>query len=159
LIAQVSRHSVDAMSDIVWAINPQKYQLSDLTQRMRRFASDAFTARQIEFQFDASYAEPDTCLNSQLRRELFLIFKESVNNAARHAQCTRAEISFGIARGVVTLAVRDNGQGFNPARIGDGQGLCSMRQRAAKVGGELRVLSDAGAGTTVLLRVPLNRRD
>src|SRR5262249_34545968 len=49
-IAGASRELVDTMSDIVWAINPQKDHLSDLTQRMRRFAADAFTARNIRFQ-------------------------------------------------------------------------------------------------------------
>src|SRR5207245_155468 len=51
VIADASRDLVDSMSDIVWAINPNKDHLSDLVQRMRRFASDLFTARQIEFTF------------------------------------------------------------------------------------------------------------
>src|SRR5262249_38491712 len=87
LIATVSHRSVDAMSDIVWAINPRKDHLRDLTQRMRRFCSDTLTAHQIRFNFVAPSTEPDLKLGADLRREVFLIFKESVNNLARHAAC------------------------------------------------------------------------
>ena len=50
-IGLVSRELVDAMSDSVWAITPHRDRCSDLVQRMRRFATDVFTARDIEFQF------------------------------------------------------------------------------------------------------------
>ena len=53
LIASVSRRSVDAMSDIVWAINPNRDHLGDLTQRMRRFAAETLDARGIKFRFDS----------------------------------------------------------------------------------------------------------
>ena len=51
MIANLSRDLVDSMNEIVWAINPRRDHLSDLTQRMRRFASDVFTARDINFPF------------------------------------------------------------------------------------------------------------
>src|SRR5207244_7959424 len=53
-IAGTSRELVDSMSDIVWAVDPRKDHLSDLTQRMRRFASEVFAARDIEFRFHES---------------------------------------------------------------------------------------------------------
>jgi signal transduction histidine kinase len=87
-IAGASRELVDAMSDIVWAINPQKDQLRDLTQRMRRFASDSFTARNIRFQLRLPNEDEDIRIYASLRREVFLIFKESVNNMVRHSGCT-----------------------------------------------------------------------
>src|SRR5262249_46241995 len=68
VIARSSRELVDAMSDIVWAINPQKDQLSDLTQRMRRFASDVFTARNIAFSLRLPPIDRDVKLGANLRR-------------------------------------------------------------------------------------------
>src|SRR5207253_176299 len=86
-IARLSRESVAAMSDIVWAINPKRDSLRDLTRRMRGFASDVFTSRNIEFRFRAPDREPDLKLGPEVRRDLFLIFKEAVNNLVRHAAC------------------------------------------------------------------------
>lgn len=80
------------MSDIVWAINPNHDQVSDLTQRMRRFASDVLTACNIDFGFRASGYGQEIKLDADLRRQIFLVFKESVNNIARHSGCTRVDI-------------------------------------------------------------------
>ena len=78
MIANSSRELVDSMSDIVWAINPQKDHLSHLCQRMRTLAIDVFSASNIEFQFKAD-DEEELRIGANLRREVFLIFKESIN--------------------------------------------------------------------------------
>ena len=106
------------MSDIVWAINPQKDHLSDLTQRMRRFASDLFTARQIEFTFSAPGEEQALKIGADLRRQVFLIFKEPVNNIARHSAATEAQIEMRIENRWLTIKVADNGSGLDPADRG-----------------------------------------
>ncbi|HEY9232081.1 MAG TPA: PAS domain S-box protein, partial [Blastocatellia bacterium] len=158
MIAGASRELVDAMSDIVWAINPQKDHLSDLTQRMRRFASDVLTARNIAFVFREPEEDDDVQLGASIRREVFLIFKESVNNLVRHADCTAAEIDFQIAAQTLRLKVSDNGKGFDTGQAGDGHGLLSMRQRAEGLGGKLDLVSRRGEGTTVMLELPLAGR-
>ena len=155
VIATASRDLVDSMSDIVWAINPKKDHLSDLVQRMRRFASDLFTARQIEFSFNAPGEEQALKIGADLRRQVFLIFKEAVNNIARHSGCTEAEIEVRIENRWLTMKVMDNGPGFNSAKLSEGQGLTSMRSRAKELGGELQIISNDGRGTVVLLTVPL----
>jgi signal transduction histidine kinase len=158
MIADLSRDLVDSMNDIVWAINPRRDHLSDLTHRIRRFASDVFTARDIEFNFSAPEAQHDIRLGADMRREVFLIFKESVNNMVRHSGCTEANIEFLIESGWLELKIRDNGKGFEPDREGDGNGLVSMRQRTARIGGTLDISSNHGKGTVVRLRAPLGRR-
>lgn len=122
LIAGTSREMVDAMSDIVWAINPRKDHLSDLSQRMRRFASDILSARDIDFRFRAPGAdEKNIRLGADLRREIYLIFKESVNNLAKHSRCTAAELLFQIAGDSLTIKVSDNGAGFDVERAMSGE--------------------------------------
>ena len=155
VIAKVSQRSVDAMSDIVWAVNPQKDHLRDLVQRMRRFASDAFSARNIQLVFDAPEADERIRLGAETRRQVFLIFKESVNNAARHSGCARARVSLTVTNGTLAFSVSDDGKGFDGDGIEAGEGLLSMRQRAKKIGSELLITSSAGTGTTVQLRAPL----
>jgi PAS domain S-box-containing protein len=156
MIAGASRELVDSMSDIVWAINPQKDHLSDLTQRMRRFAADSFTARNITFQLSLPEVEEDMKLGANLRREVFLIFKESINNIVRHAGCTEAEIKLRFAADKLILNLRDNGCGFDVASESDGHGLVSMRDRAQGIGGQLELISKTGHGTSITLQVPLN---
>ncbi len=157
LIAHTSREMVDAMSDIVWAVNPNKDWLHDLVQRMRRAAEDVFSVRQIEFRFNIAGQPRDVKLGADTRRELFMIFKEGINNIARHSQCTEAEIEFKVEENRLQLRIGDNGRGFNVAGAVDGNGMVSMRRRARKLGGHLEVISSAGNGTTVILKAPLDR--
>jgi signal transduction histidine kinase len=158
VIAGASRDLVDSMSDIVWAINPNKDHLRDLIQRMRRFASDLFTARQIEFSFDAPGEEQALRIGADLRRQVFLIFKEAVNNIARHSRCTQAQIEMRIEKRWLTVRVADNGPGFDSAQPSEGQGLASMQARAKELGGKLEIISNDQTGTTVLLKAPLAAR-
>lgn len=158
LIATLSRDLIDAMNDIVWAINPRRDRLADLSHRMRRFASDVFTARDIAFTFNAPDHQHDTRLDTDVRREVFLVFKETVNNVARHARCTEAAIDFRMDGHWLELSVCDNGKGFDPEHINDGNGLTSMRQRARKIGGALTITSMIENGATVKLKAPVRRR-
>ncbi len=158
LIADSSRELVDAMSDIVWAINPQKDRLSDLTGKMRRFAADSFTPRRIKFTFEAPNLAEDLPLGANLRRELFFIFKETVNNIVKHADCREVKIDFKIVNGEIHLIFCDDGCGFIVAeRNRAGHGLSSIRERAASLGGHLKINSGGEiAGTTIEVCVPLN---
>jgi ligand-binding sensor domain-containing protein/two-component sensor histidine kinase len=164
LIAGTSREMVDSMSDIVWAINPQRDHLSDLTQRMRRFASDILSARDIDFRFRAPDAEKDIRLGADLRREVYLIFKECVNNLVKHSDCTAAELELRIVNHWIVLRISDDGRGFVPdapsghngngaSGLG-GHGLESMRRRAVALGGTFEVKSAPGRGTVSTLKVP-----
>ena len=156
MIANSSRELIDAMSDIVWAINPKKDHLSDLKQRMRRFAADVLTARNVDLDFRAPAEDNDVELGANIRREVFLIFKETVNNMIKHSGLTRAEIEFRIADGNLVLRVGDNGKGFDTGSESDGHGLMSMRERTAALGGTMEIASEPGLGTTVTLIAPLD---
>ncbi len=165
MIAGTSREMVDSMSDIVWAINPTKDHLSDLSQRMRRFASDILSARDIEFRFRAPTAEKDIRLGTDLRREIYLIFKESINNMVKHSACTEADLEFRIVHNWLVVRVSDNGRGFDMGAAGNGNstgmgghGLVSMRRRAEALGGTYEVKSAKAGGTTVTLKVPVQTR-
>jgi signal transduction histidine kinase len=156
---------VDAMSDIVWAINPQRDRLSDLSHRMRRFASDILSARDIAFRFRVPDSEKDVRLGADFRREVYLMFKESVNNLVKYSECTEAELEFKIEGDWLTIVVKDNGVGFDVERASNGNhsgmgghGLASMRRRASALGGSYVVQSEKGLGTTVTLRIPASGR-
>jgi ligand-binding sensor domain-containing protein/signal transduction histidine kinase len=153
-IASTARETASAMSDIVWAINPRRDFLSDLISRMRRFAGEAFDAFDIVWQLDAPHTE--LSLQAESRREVFLIFKECVNNIVRHAQCTRVEAALTIEGSGLRLRISDDGRGFDPQFQSEGHGLDSMRERARNLRGALEIESAPGRGTTVEFTMPLN---
>src|SRR6185369_16965759 len=157
-IAHSSRELVDAMSDIVWAINPQKDFLSELTGKMRRFAADVFTARNIELKYTAAPAE-DLALGANLRREVFLIFKESVNNIVKHSGSTIVEIELSVENTgenpEIRLKLQDNGKGFETDGPASGHGLVNMKLRAEGLGGKIEIISEKAVGTSIMLIVPL----
>ncbi len=154
-IASSSRELVEAMSDIVWAINPQKDFLGELSGKMRRFAADVLTARDIEFTFGAAHLNEELVLGANLRREIFLIFKESVNNIVKHSKCAAVEIEMRVNDSEIFLRLHDDGAGFDVDKITGGHGLFSMKQRAAGLGGTLEIVSGKEIGTTTKLIVPL----
>lgn len=166
MIAGTSRELVDAMSDIVWAINPRKDHLSDLSQRMRRFTSDILSARDIHFSFRAPGTdEKNIRLGADLRREVYLIFKESINNLAKHSHCTEADVLFQIDKDWLSIRISDNGRGFDVERKLNGEhsglgghGLLGLQRRALNLAGTYEVQSAPGAGTTVTLKVPTSGR-
>jgi signal transduction histidine kinase len=143
------------MGDIVWAINPKKDSLDDMVSRMRRFAGEAFAARGVELEFRGPEHERGLRLDHETRRELFLVFKEAATNAVRHAECARAEVDLCFDGRRLVLALSDDGRGFDPSAPSEGNGLESMRRRAAALGGTLDVDSAPGRGTRVRVTVPL----
>lgn len=161
-IADLSRELIDGMGEIVWAMNPQRDQLADLLQHMRRFASDILVTRGIDFGFHSPATDLSLSLRSDVRRQVFLIFKEAINNSVRHSGCTRMDISILVGKGELRLNVFDNGHGISKSERSDvndaGHGLGNMRQRAAGLGGTLEIESNSEGGTRVFLRMPVSPR-
>jgi ligand-binding sensor domain-containing protein/signal transduction histidine kinase len=157
LISRISQEALEGMSDIVWAINPRNDHLSDLARKMRRFASEILPGRNVEFDFHAPASERDLRLGADVRRQIFLIFKEAINNIVRHSGCGRAEITMKTQGALLVLVVSDDGAGFDTMAESEGNGLASQRRRAAAMGGNIEVSSSA-SGTTVTLKVPYRRR-
>jgi ligand-binding sensor domain-containing protein/signal transduction histidine kinase len=155
-IANDSRELVGSMSDLVWTIDPRRDHLHDLVQRMRRFSSDMFTARNIQFRF--SVPAGDLRLTVDQRRQIFLIFKEGVNNIVRHSDCTEAEVGLTLEANTLVLRVQDNGRGLDLSQAGRGNGLSGMQARAETLGGEVEIAGGRGCGTDITLRVPLGRQ-
>ena len=153
-IAETARETVECISDIVWSIRPQKE--GDLSQRIRRYGSDALTSRQIGVVFRISEEIQHLSLDPNARRQVYLIYKEALHNTVRHAQATAVEISMSVVKGNLVLKIGDNGRGI--ASREEGNGLPGMRGRALSLGGCLEIHSSVGEGTEVELRTPLKRK-
>lgn len=155
-IATVARDSVDSMSDIVWAISARHDRLEDLASRIRRTAADVVEPRGIRLEFQAPDKLASVHLAAEFKRQVFLVAKEAVNNAARHARCTVVRVELKVVRGQLTLTVADNGRGLPAERSAMGHGLESMQLRAKAVSGTIAITSAPNEGTQIVLTAPLD---
>ena len=156
-IAELSRELVDSMSDIVWAVNPKRDHVGDLVQRMRHFASEILTARNVALDFRCPDTNQGAELRTDTRRQIFLIFKEGLNNVVRHSECRRVSIQLAAEKGHVRLTLRDDGKGFDTTQTNgnQGHGLRNMSDRARSLNAAFKLESRPGSGTTVDLLVPI----
>jgi signal transduction histidine kinase len=96
------------------------------------------------------------------RTVLYRVAQEALNNVARHAQATEAEVKIQKIEGDICMQIKDNGKGFAEAGLtgkrGKRLGLVGMRERLEMVGGKFSIGSRPGEGTTVLARIPIKRR-
>jgi ligand-binding sensor domain-containing protein/two-component sensor histidine kinase len=163
MIAETSREMVDAMSDIVWAINPQKDHLNNLVQRMRRFAEDILDAQEISYRFNALENLKDVPVGSDVRREVYMIFKECVNNVVKHSGAARVDFRINSENEFLLIEISDDGRGFDTAQAENldslgGNGLINMRRRAENLGGTFSIDSAPGKGTRAVIKIPIVKK-
>jgi signal transduction histidine kinase len=94
----------------------------------------------------------------EIESTLYRLVQEGLNNALRHGEPERVDVSIQEGEHDVVVEIRDDGRGFDPAERREGFGLLGMRERVALVGGTLEIQSSMGAGTLVSARVPGRRR-
>jgi signal transduction histidine kinase len=153
-IATIARESVSSMSDIVWAISPDRDALQEVVRKMRHCAEEALEGREIGVSFDVPDPSQSASLDISIRRDVYLIFKEAINNAARHSRCTSLKVRFRASRHELRLEVADDGIGFDVTAGSDGTGVASMRRRATRLGATLEIVSKPGGGTHLTLVMP-----
>ncbi|NNV07393.1 sensor histidine kinase [Geobacillus sp. C56-T2] len=97
-------------------------------------------------------------LPSRMEAAVFRLVQESVQNALKHAEARRIDVKLEVACRHVLVSVKDDGKGFDPAvKKENAFGLIGMRERVELLGGTLAIRSKPGGGTTVFIRVPLDR--
>jgi ligand-binding sensor domain-containing protein/signal transduction histidine kinase len=160
-VAALARELVDSMSDIVWSIRYEPHGLDSLIRRMREFALDLLGSQGIEFELRTPLKRESTELSLQARRQLFLIFKECIHNAARHSHGTAVSAELTLTDREVALTVEDNGAGLSTIErapgVNGGNGIPSMRRRAESLGGRLELNSKCGEGCVVSVHLPIRR--
>lgn len=154
-ITDNSSRMMEAMDDIVWSIKPSNDSIQKITARMREFASTILEPKEIEYTFVIDEKIRDLVINMQIRRDLFLIFKEAVNNLAKYSKASAASITLNCKNKKLFLRIRDNGTGFDLEAEPPGNGLINMTKRAQMLGGTLHIESAQGKGTSILLEIPI----
>lgn len=155
-ITESTTSVLEAMNDIVWAVNAENDDMAHVVQRMNSYAERLADVRECALRFEVQEGIAAQPLGMTQRKNLYLIFKEALNNAVKYSECKNLLIELRKDGPGFLLRVADDGIGFEvdlkrTDNLG-GNGLGNMRRRAAEMRGKLQVRSAPGKGTTVELR-------
>ena len=155
-ISQAADQTVRALEEIVWAVRPGSDTLQSLVDYIAHFASELFEGNRIRCRLDLPHDLPTRNLPPDVRHNIFLIVKESLNNVLKHAGGSVVHLQVTADDQQLKIAIADDGKGFDPnatATNTEHNGLENMRRRATAVGGELAVNSESGKGTRMVFQV------
>jgi two-component sensor histidine kinase/sugar lactone lactonase YvrE len=152
-ISSQSHAMLDAMDDIIWAVNPQNDHFTDLAVRMREFAIPLLEAKNIEFDIKIPEEILNTRIKMEARKNIFLIFKECINNILKHSGCSAMTVSVSKLNNQLELVISDNGVGFDIDAKNSRNGLKNMQKRASEINGTMFVKTRKGNGTVSRLLV------
>jgi signal transduction histidine kinase len=153
-INRLSMSMAESVRDIVWFNRTDVDTVRDLLMKMRETA-ESMLAKQMEINFQTLGAELVRPMNGEVRREIFLIYREALHNILKHAQAHKVEIRAGLEGGDFVLGMRDDGKGFDLTLEKSGAGMGSMKKRAESLKGALQVETSPGGGTNLVLRARL----
>ena len=135
-------------------LRPKALDDFGLVPALRRLA-ESFSD-QTRIAVDVEALLPEERLAPEIETAVYRIVQEALTNVVKHARARNVSILLSRKNGSVSVMIEDDGQGFDPARArADGLGLLGMRERAALLDGTLSIESSSGAGTTLVLDVPV----
>lgn len=152
-----AHNMLESMDDIVWSVNPANDKFQDLDLRIREYAIPLFESKNICFQIITPHDLGALSLSMDVRRNIFLIAKEAVNNLVKYSGCSKVTIEYSFSRSILTMKIEDDGKGFDPEQNENSHrnGLKNMKQRAGQIDGKLFVNSRINEGTSVVLSVKI----
>jgi signal transduction histidine kinase len=152
-----AREMVGALDEIVWAMNPTHDSLASLVSYLCLYAERFLGLANIRWEIEDKTGASELAVNSKNRYQLFLAFKEALNNVVRHSEATEVKLKIQIEREELRLLISDNGRGLSARGHNDEMdGLANMRSRVEKLGGRFEITSKTGHGTTLIFFMPAN---
>ncbi len=154
-ISANSQDIMENMGDIVWSINPANDDMHKVISKMREFATTILEPKNIKFEMQVGEEVNSMHLRMEYRRDLFLIYKETINNAAKHSGCSRVKVIIQVKNRNLSVQIVDNGKGIDLAAAENGNGLTNIRRRASAIKGEI-IIDSGSEGTSITLNVPVS---
>lgn len=164
-INERSQRLLDNMHDILWKINPGNDTFEEVMSRMREYATTILEAKGIDYTFNFPKEALNCKLNMEVKNNMYLIFKEAINNLSKYSQASHAQLSLTFDDKHIYLKIEDNGAGFETKSSekdfsssssvkSGGAGLQNMRYRALEMKGTINITSEIGKGTKIELSIP-----
>lgn len=141
------------MREVIWSLNSENDTLENLLGYLHRRGIELFADGSIHFRSSLPEIIPHIILNGEKRRHIYLITKEALHNALKHAQCTAIKLNISIIGDMLIIQIHDDGIGFIPSEIIDGNGLKNMQKRVATLDGKIKIKNKNG--TYVSIEIPI----
>jgi ligand-binding sensor domain-containing protein/signal transduction histidine kinase len=145
-IGETSRKIVTTMDDIVWSIDARNDTVGDLTDRMQDYARTMLTPKGISYSIDFDHLETGHSLPVEVRQNIYLIFKEMVNNAVKHSEASHIDIKLAKHNNVSSMYIKDNGVGLANQVRKTGHGLKNLKLRADRIHAQIEFIDESGFG-------------
>lgn len=157
-ISQTARMTSAALDEIVWAANPSNDTLEGLVTYACKYAQEYVTVAGLSYRLEAPEKLPAAIIPPDVRHNVFLAFKESVNNVVKHARATAVKVRVRVEQSSFVLEIEDNGRGISEADRAKGRnGLRNMSKRMEDVRGAFSFEPGAQGGTLIRLSAPFNK--
>lgn len=150
-INNYSEEMLNKMSDIVWALNPDNDSVDRIISKLHSYAASLTSAKDIQLEFTIDENIRKKNLDMNLRKNIYLLAKEAINNAVKYAACKKIKLILHAGAKAGVLRIEDDGIGFNKKMTGEGNGLRNMQNRAREINGKLNIASEQGSGTSIEL--------
>ncbi|MCX6169797.1 MAG: triple tyrosine motif-containing protein [Ignavibacteriales bacterium] len=147
-ISEKARQLIDSMSDIVWMVNPQRDSFHHLIMRLKDTYSDLLYSSEISFRTINLEKLSSLKLPMEYKQNMYLIFKEGINNAIKHSKCKKIVLEADLNKDTIVMVLKDDGLGFDVENAKLGNGLLNMRKRADSIGCEL-IIDSSEEGTSL----------
>jgi len=160
-ISHTARETTRALDEIVWAVNPANDTLEGVANYACKYAQEYLALAGLRYRAEVPTHLPAREIPPEVRHNVFLAFKESVNNVVKHAHASEVWIRLRLASENFILEIEDNGRGMAGLDVKAAQlrnGLRNMRKRLADIGGEFSIAPGANGGTIVRLTVPVGSK-
>ena len=144
------REIVDSLDAIVWAVNPQNDTLGRFIPYISEYVQTFLERTSIRFTFDIADDIPDRPLSSEIRHNLYMVIRETLNNVVKHSGASTLEFRLRMQNEALQIEIGDDGKGFDPCHESCfGNGIQNMSKRVSSMGGTFQIKSSAGAGTRI----------
>lgn len=147
--------SSQALNDIIWSVKSHNDSVSEIYSRMRRYAAELFDNSNIGCHLNLNEEEVSKKLNMEQRRDIYLIYKEAMNNIYKHAAAKNIWIDAYLQNGKFVLKMKDDGKGFDSTAKTNGNGLKNISARVNRWKGITTVRSSANNGSVLEIIIPL----
>jgi signal transduction histidine kinase len=157
-IVSTARGTIQALDEIVWAVNPENDSLEGLVEYIGHYADEFFENSPVACRLQFPDQLPAFTLPAEVRHDLFLIVKEAFHNILKHSGASEVHVEVSVPDATLQIVIGDNGCGFDPEKPSStrkGNGLCNMRKRTESLGGQFAFTSAAGQGTRIIVTTPL----
>jgi two-component system, NarL family, sensor histidine kinase UhpB len=156
-VSAVSRDVVSAMGDVIWSIDSRYTTMADVVDRISQCANELLLPQSVDINIVRNAIPMSMRLALNVRRNIYLIAKEAINNCAKYAHATKFQIVFDYHHGVLDMLIEDNGRGFddnatyelnkepvNKRPRQTGNGLANMKLRSQQLGADIEINGKIG---------------